>query len=96
LLFQSYSDSFIKNDFKQEHHTMQTVDLNQAKQRLPRLIEQTMCGEEIVITQGGQPLVKLVALTRQRRKHRQFGSAKGLIRMPDDFDEPIEDFKEYM
>jgi len=74
----------------------QTVDLNQAKQHLPRLIEQTMCGEEVVITQGGQPLVKLVAVTKQRRKHRQFGSAKGLIRMSDDFDEPIEDFKEYM
>jgi len=75
---------------------MQTIDLNQAKQQLPRLIEQTMCGEEVVITQEGQPLVKLVALTKQSRKHRQFGSAKGLIRMPDDFDEPIKDFKEYM
>ena len=66
---------------------MQTIDLNQAKQQLPRLIEQTM---------QKQPLVKLVALTRQGRKHRQFGSAKGLIRMADDFDEPIKDFKEYM
>jgi antitoxin (DNA-binding transcriptional repressor) of toxin-antitoxin stability system len=52
--------------------------------------------EEVIITQGGEPLVKLVALTKQGRKYRQFGSAKGLIRMADDFDEPIEDFKEYM
>jgi hypothetical protein len=26
----------------------------------------------------------------------QFGSAKGLIKMSDDFDEPLEDFEEYM
>jgi hypothetical protein len=26
----------------------------------------------------------------------QFGSAKGLITMSDDFDEPLEDFEEYM
>jgi antitoxin (DNA-binding transcriptional repressor) of toxin-antitoxin stability system len=25
----------------------------------------------------------------------KFGSAKGLIKMSDDFDEPIEDFEEY-
>lgn len=30
-------------------------------------------------------------------KHlRQFGSAKGMIRMTEDFDEPLEDFAEYM
>jgi hypothetical protein len=26
----------------------------------------------------------------------KFGSAKGLIEMSDDFDEPLEDFKDYM
>jgi hypothetical protein len=30
------------------------------------------------------------------RKKRQFGSAKGLIVMSPDFDEPLEDFKDYM
>jgi len=75
---------------------MQTIDLSQAKQHLPKLIEQTISGDEVIITQGGRPLVKLVALTRQNRKQRQFGSAKGLIRMADDFDAPLGDFKEYM
>lgn len=27
---------------------------------------------------------------------RQFGAGKGLVIMADDFDEPLEDFKEYM
>jgi hypothetical protein len=38
--------------------------------------------------------VKLVPYPVKRRK-RQFGSAKGLISMSPDFDEPLEDFKEY-
>lgn len=29
-------------------------------------------------------------------QQRQFGAGKGLIIMADDFDEPLEDFKEYM
>jgi uncharacterized protein (DUF433 family) len=30
------------------------------------------------------------------RKPRQFGSARGQIRMSDDFDAPLDDFKDYM
>jgi hypothetical protein len=38
-------------------------------------------------------------LTKQRKgklKERKFGCAKGLIVMHEDFDAPLEDFKEYM
>ncbi|HEY9709373.1 MAG TPA: DUF2281 domain-containing protein [Oculatellaceae cyanobacterium] len=30
------------------------------------------------------------------RRRRQAGSAKGLVTISDDFDEPLEDFKDYM
>lgn len=30
------------------------------------------------------------------KKERQIGLAKGMITIPDDFDEPLEDFKDYM
>lgn len=33
---------------------------------------------------------------KQKKKKRVFGSAKGLIKMAPDFDEPLEDFKDYM
>ncbi len=33
---------------------------------------------------------------QQPRRQRIFGSAKGLIRIADDFDEPLDDFQEYM
>ncbi len=32
----------------------------------------------------------------QKPKKRKFGSAKGMVKMSPDFDEPLEDFKEYM
>jgi prevent-host-death family protein len=75
---------------------MQRVDLNQAKNHLPELIEQTIGGNEVIITQGGKPLVRLVAFSKQNRTQRHFGSAKELIKMAPDFEAPIEDFKEYM
>ncbi|MBU0652651.1 MAG: type II toxin-antitoxin system prevent-host-death family antitoxin [Proteobacteria bacterium] len=74
---------------------MQTIDVNQAKQLFPELIERTISGDEVVITQGGQPVARLVAIIKPPRKQRRFGSARGLIIIADDIDEPLEDFKEY-
>jgi antitoxin (DNA-binding transcriptional repressor) of toxin-antitoxin stability system len=74
---------------------MPNVDIVKAETCLPELIAQSMGGKEIVITRNGEALVKLVALTGQKRK-RCFGSAKGLIKISDDFDEPLEDFRDYM
>lgn len=74
---------------------MQNVDLNQAKQDLQHLIEKTINGDQIIITRGGQPVVKLVAI-RNARKSREFDTAKGLIKIHDDFDKPLDDFQEYM
>jgi antitoxin (DNA-binding transcriptional repressor) of toxin-antitoxin stability system len=74
---------------------MQQIELAQAKQQLPQLLDEVIRGAEIVITENGQPLVKMshAAMPKPRP---QFGSARGLLTIPDDFDEPLEDFKEYM
>ncbi len=74
---------------------MQNVDLNQAKKNLQHLIEKTISGEQIIITRGGQPVVKLVAI-RRSQKSREFDTAKGLIKILDGFDEPLDDFQGYM
>ena len=73
---------------------MQTITLDEAQTRLPALIETAVAGEEIFITRDGL-LVQLVPQTPTKRK-RQFGSARGLIQMAPEFDEPMDDFKEYM
>ena len=74
---------------------MQRVDVDDAKTRLPDLIEAAITGEEVVITKDDQPMAKLVPIFRVSPRP-QFGSARGLISMSEDFDEPIEDFKDYM
>lgn len=74
---------------------MHQVNIDEAKNDLSLLISKAMNGEDIIITKDNIPLVKLVSVSSVKPKP-QFGSAKGLITMADDFDEPLEDFKEYM
>jgi antitoxin (DNA-binding transcriptional repressor) of toxin-antitoxin stability system len=77
---------------------MQCVEIDQAETCFPDLINKTIEGDEIVITKSGKPLVKFVAIPdkKEKKKKRVFGSAKGLIKIAPDFDEPLEDFKDYM
>jgi antitoxin (DNA-binding transcriptional repressor) of toxin-antitoxin stability system len=74
---------------------MQQIDLNEAKKHLTALIEAALGGEEVVITQDDQPVLKLVRIPAPKTR-RKAGSAKGLITMSDDFDAPLEEFEEYM
>jgi prevent-host-death family protein len=73
---------------------MTHVTLEEAQKQLPRLIQEAGEGEEIIITQDSRPIARLVSLPGVKPKP-QFGSARGLIQMADDFDAPLEDFKEY-
>ena len=74
---------------------MHQVNLEEAKTQLPDLIDAAVGGEEIIIAKDPQHLVKLVPIPTTK-PHPQFGSAKGLITMSDDFDEPLKEFEEYM
>ena len=74
---------------------MHTVGLQEAGSRLAELIDAVAHGEGVLITRGDGAAFKIVP-TMQTKLYPKFGSAKGLITMSDDFDEPLEDFKEYM
>lgn len=74
---------------------MSQVTIHQAQTRLSRLIQKALNGEEIVIAKGKVPLVKLVAV-RNGNSERRIGVDKGLVEIADDFDAPLDDFKEYM
>jgi antitoxin (DNA-binding transcriptional repressor) of toxin-antitoxin stability system len=73
---------------------MVKVALEEATTRLSDLIEAAVNGEAVYITTDEQ-MIRLVPET-VIKVPRQFGSAKGLIHMADDFDAPLEDFREYM
>jgi prevent-host-death family protein len=74
---------------------MHQVDIEEAKTHLPDLVEAAMSGIEVVLTQDNRPVVKLVPLPPST-PYPRFGSAAGLITMSEDFDVPLEDFKDYM
>ena len=64
------------------------IDVHDAGNQLSTLIERALLGEEIVITQAGRPVAKLVPILPQART-RQPGSAKGVVVVPPDFDAPL-------
>jgi antitoxin (DNA-binding transcriptional repressor) of toxin-antitoxin stability system len=74
---------------------MQQVTLDEAKTRLADLIDAALEGETVSIAKDERQVVQLVPLAPRRIPGR-FGSGKGKIWMSEDFDEPLEDFKEYM
>jgi antitoxin (DNA-binding transcriptional repressor) of toxin-antitoxin stability system len=74
---------------------MPQVALKEASIRLAELIGMTEEGEEVIITKDDGSGFKLIPFP-DKRPCPKFGSAKGLIQLSDDFDEPLEDFEEYM
>ncbi|MGI8641215.1 MAG: type II toxin-antitoxin system Phd/YefM family antitoxin [Pyrinomonadaceae bacterium] len=74
---------------------MQQVTVKEAQTILSSLIQAAIDGEEVVIKCENQIAVKLVIVEKEKSR-RKIGLAKGLITMREDFDEPLEDFEEYM
>ena len=73
----------------------ESVSIHEAKTQFSRLVRRAEAGEEIVVRRGREPVARLMPL-RKRGGVRGFGSMKGEIRIGEDFDEPLEDFREYV
>jgi len=72
------------------------VNIHEAKTQLSKLIRAALNGREVIIAKGNKPVVRLEVLP-EARSNRIIGNAKGLVlSMADDFDEPLDDFREYM
>ena len=74
---------------------MTQLTIEQATCRLGALVDAAIQGEEVVLVHSDHGAVRLVPIERSKNRP-TFGSAKGLVSMSDDFDEPLEDFLEYM
>ena len=72
------------------------INIHEAKTQLAKLIKAALNGKEVIIARGNKPVVRLEVLP-EARSNRAIGNAKDLIlSMADDFDEPLDDFREYM
>ncbi len=65
---------------------MQNANIQEAKTHLSQLIESVLAGQDVIISQGGKPLVRLVPY-EEISKPRTPGAWKGRIRIADDFDD---------
>lgn len=74
---------------------MHRIELDKAKSQIETLIQTALDGEEVIITRDAEPVLKLVRLSKSNGRRRA-GTAKGMISMTEDFDEPLEDFREYL
>ncbi len=77
---------------------MPTVTIEEAQNKLSELIHRLTPGEEVVITENDQPVARmtLTATPSEPRKVPRLGTLRGTVLSMDHFDDPLEDFKEYM
>jgi len=69
-------------------------NIAEAKARFSELVDKAIAGEEVVIARDHKPLLRLVPFQDLSRPLKP-GSARGQIWMAEDFDAPLDDFKEY-
>jgi len=67
------------------------VSISEAKYRFPDMLDRIAIGEEVVLTDKGEPVAKLVPIpaTAKKRRGIRLGSAKGEFTVPDDFNDPL-------
>jgi prevent-host-death family protein len=66
------------------------IDIVEAAEHLPRLVERAGAGEEIIIAKAGRPVARLVSLAK-RTTPRPLGLLAGQVRVGPDFDDPLPD-----
>ncbi len=75
---------------------MTTITIEDAQAKLPEIIGGMSKGEELVITQGGEPVATLTGGGRGQRP-RKAGSARDkILWISPDFNAPLEEFRDYM
>lgn len=74
---------------------MSTATIEEVQTRLMELLDRVATGEDVVIYQNGVPVATLTAELPKGVPIIGRGHGK-LIYMAPDFDEPLDDFKEYM
>ena len=67
---------------------MATVKIHHAKTHLSRLIEKACQGEEVIISRGEEPVVRLVPV-KTKKSRRIPGTLKNILKIGPSFFEPL-------
>jgi len=74
---------------------LQEIGAFEAKTHLSSILEKVAQGQSFIITKRGQPIAEIKPFSPAPKK-RILGLWRDRIWIAPDFDEPLEDFKEYM
>lgn len=66
-----------------------SVGVHEAKTHLSQLLGRVQHGEEVIITNRGEEVARLVP--PRPPTHRRFGRDEGVFEVPEDFDAPLPD-----
>ncbi|MFN0122250.1 MAG: DUF2281 domain-containing protein [Blastocatellia bacterium] len=77
------------------------IDISETNITLKDLLVRLTGNQEIIITSSNQPVAKVTAVSESaplenKPKRRRAGTAEGTFWMSPDFNEPLDEFKEYM
>ncbi|NET69857.1 MAG: type II toxin-antitoxin system prevent-host-death family antitoxin [Sphaerospermopsis sp. SIO1G2] len=71
---------------------MTKLEINQFQSNLNKYLDLVIKGEKIIITKDNQPVAEISPIQRPLKR----GSAKGKVWISSDFNEPLEDFQDYI
>jgi prevent-host-death family protein len=66
------------------------INIHEAKTHLSRIIDEVAAGGEVIIAKAGKPMARLTSLSGEPRP-KKLGLLKGKLKVPDDFNEPLDD-----
>jgi antitoxin (DNA-binding transcriptional repressor) of toxin-antitoxin stability system len=68
-----------------------TVSISEVKNSIRTIIDLTKDGDEIVIEENGEPIIKITPLVKSPQKERILGLREGQVWISDDFDDELPD-----
>ena len=67
----------------------QIINIHEAKTHLSKIVDEVAAGAEVIIAKSGKPMARLSPIAAPRSK--KLGLLKGKIKVPDDFNESLDD-----
>ncbi len=67
----------------------QTVSVDEAQNKLQDLLADALAGKEVIVTDHGKPVARLVPVVTRSNIKRVAGLNRGTISTSEDFDEPL-------